>query len=48
MKYHERMRDLRQDNDYTQEYVAKYLKKKLDSYGIKVDIATEKSPFTII
>ena len=30
------------------EYVAKYLKKKLDSYGIKVDIATEKSPFTII
>lgn len=30
------------------EYVAKYLNKKLKSYGIEVDIATEKSPFTIV
>lgn len=30
------------------EYIAEYLNRKLISYGIKVDIATEKSPFTII
>lgn len=33
MKYHERMRDLRQDNDYTQEYVAKYLGVAQNTYS---------------
>ena len=33
MKYHERMRDLRQDNDYTQEYVAKFLGVAQNTYS---------------
>jgi transcriptional regulator with XRE-family HTH domain len=33
MKYIKRMRDLREDNDYTQEYVAHYLKTSQTMYA---------------
>ena len=33
MKYHERMRDLRQDHDYTQKYVANFLGVAQNTYS---------------
>ena len=33
MKYHDRMRDLRQDHDYTQKYVANFLGVAQNTYS---------------